>query len=168
MPATYEPIATQTLGSDAADVTFSTIAADWTDLVLVCFVRSANAALDAGLRIQVNADTGNNYSETILYGDGSSVVSARASSRGFIGSHDIEADNATAGVFAGVRFDLMSYANTNVYKTILTTNYATTLSVRRGVGLWRSTSAITSIKVYANTGNLKTGSTISLYGLAAA
>ena len=30
--ATYEPIATTTLGSAAADITFSSIASTWTDL----------------------------------------------------------------------------------------------------------------------------------------
>jgi hypothetical protein len=35
MAATYEPIATQTLGSAATSITFSSIAADWTDLRLV-------------------------------------------------------------------------------------------------------------------------------------
>ena len=35
MPATYEPIATTTLGSAAASITFSSIAGTYTDLRLV-------------------------------------------------------------------------------------------------------------------------------------
>ena len=36
------------------------------------------------------------------------------------------------------------------------------------VNLWRSTSAITSITIQRDTGNLNTGMTLTLYGIAAA
>ena len=40
MPATYEPIATTTLGSAQATVTFSSIPGTYTDLVLITNSRS--------------------------------------------------------------------------------------------------------------------------------
>ena len=43
MPATYEPIATTTLGSAATNITFSSIPATYTDLRLVLVARSDRA-----------------------------------------------------------------------------------------------------------------------------
>jgi hypothetical protein len=81
MPAgnTYEAIATQTLGSAAASVTFSSIPSTYTDLVLVCnFETSSNAI--AGVYIQFNGDTSTNYSSTNLIGNGSTAESSRQNS----------------------------------------------------------------------------------------
>ena len=36
MPATYEPIASTTLGSDAANVEFTSLSGTYTDLIVVC------------------------------------------------------------------------------------------------------------------------------------
>ena len=58
MTATYDCIATTTLGSDQASVTFSAISGNYTDLVIV-----GNGALTAGagtLFIRFNSDTGSN------------------------------------------------------------------------------------------------------------
>jgi hypothetical protein len=73
MAITYEPIATTTLGSAAATVTFSSISGAYTDLIVV-----ANLAQSAGsnsLRFRLNGDTGSNYSATILRGYGSTANS---------------------------------------------------------------------------------------------
>jgi hypothetical protein len=63
----------------------------------------------------------------------------------------------------------MSYANTNVFKTALIAGGLGSTEVNRHVGLWRSTSAVTSVGLLLNgSGNFKTGSTFSLYGIKAA
>ena len=65
--------------------------------------------------------------------------------------------------------NVMSYANTNVFKTYLYAGGLGTAAVDRGVGLWRSTNAITSIRISRDfITNLESGSTISLYGIKAA
>ncbi len=76
MTSTYEKIATTTLGSAALSVTFSSISASYTDLVLIVDGSTASAS---GLALQFNGDTGNNYSDTYIYGDGSSAASGRNS-----------------------------------------------------------------------------------------
>jgi len=59
MPTTYEPIATTTLGSATASITFSTISGAYTDLVLVASITGVSVATDPWIRI--NSDTGANF-----------------------------------------------------------------------------------------------------------
>ena len=64
MAITYEPIATTTLGSATASVTFSSLGS-YTDIVLVCSVQSASSG-DARINIRFNGDTASNYSGTCM------------------------------------------------------------------------------------------------------
>jgi hypothetical protein len=62
--ATYTPLATNTLGSATSSVTFNSLSG-YTDLVLVFKTKLTTSA---AIKVQYNADTGNNYSYTRLYG----------------------------------------------------------------------------------------------------
>jgi hypothetical protein len=161
MPKTYEPIATQTLGSATATVTFSSIPGTYTDLILI-----ANVKRTAGsdIEIQLNGDTGSNYSFTYLYGTGSATGSGRASdqTKGNIGY-----SGTTSFTTQIVQF--MNYSNTTTNKTFIGRNSpADAGDVSTLVNLYRSTSAITSILLDPNSGNLDTGSTFTLYGIKSA
>ena len=157
MPSTYEPIATQTLGGAASVITFSSIPSTYTDLVLV--IQGAMAT-NGGNYIQVNGDTGNNYSVTFMYGDGSSAVSTRAANSPSASAFYLNTGQSNAIL------QFMNYNNTTTYKTFLSrANSADFVSAR--VSLWRSTAAINSITV-GSTFNYNTGSTFTLYGIEAA
>jgi hypothetical protein len=58
MATTYEPIATTTLGTAAASITFSSIPATYTDLRLVVMCKLLAHQL---LMFRFNSDTGSNY-----------------------------------------------------------------------------------------------------------
>ena len=157
--ATYEPIATTTVGTATDTVTFSSISGSYTDLVIV-FNGTAAASTTAGLRF--NSDTGSNYSHTYVLGDGSTALANRGVNTTFMNQFY---PNTTRGT---VIFNILNYSNTTTYKTVLTRvsntgNYAGLL-----VGLWRSTSAITSVTLFGNGTNFSTGSTFTIYGIAAA
>jgi hypothetical protein len=170
--STYEPIASQTLGADAASVTFSAIAATWTDLRLIVTGRTDWTTDEfEALGLRFNSDTGSNYSHTVLLGNGSAASSSRLSSntstnpQRFNPSHNSNTSPAVAIV------EIMSYSNTNVFKTVLGASAASAenFEVARGVGLWQSTSAITSVTLIPIVGsNFKSGLTASLYGIKAA
>jgi hypothetical protein len=69
-------------------------------------------------------------------------------------------------------FHLQNYSNSTTYKTVLNrTNYAGSGGwTVASVGLWRDTSAITSIRIAISetqTGNFISGSTFTLYGIKA-
>jgi hypothetical protein len=165
---TYEPIATQTLGSAAATVTFSSIPSTYTDLVLVLQGKSALSTDD--FQLYFNSDTGGNYSLTTLIGTGSTATSARYSnlSNGFY----ISRPGWTSAGFTTTILNFMNYANTTTNKTVLFRSGANDNSsgyngTEAEVALWRSTAAITSFTIDGG-GNIAAGSNFTLYGIAAA
>jgi hypothetical protein len=168
MPVTYEPIATQTLGSAAASVTFSSIPSTYTDLILI-----VNAGMSSGagyVSFQLNADTTmSNYSCTYIRGDGSTAASGRYS--GALGRFNISgADIKATSVAANIILHFQNYNNSTTFKTVLNRQNDTTSAVSSGVSLWRNTNAITQILLKeADSGaNWVTGSTFTLYGIKSA
>jgi hypothetical protein len=156
--ATYEPIATTTLGSAAASYTFSSIPSTYTDLVVV-FNGSTTSAASAYLRM--NGDTASNYSATYLYGNGTTAGSGRTTSVTEIFLFDTPTSNSTE------IFSVMNYANTTTYKTAITRGGGAANTVYATVGMRRNTAAVTSLTIF--TGNtFITGSTFTLYGIKAA
>jgi hypothetical protein len=157
--ATFEPIATTTLGSAAASVTFSSIPGTYTDLVLVA---SGTATGDFSTSFQFNSDTGNNYSATLLYGTGSAAASGRNSNTD-VGYAGRVGSNGSVSIH-----HIMNYANTTTYKTAISRGNNPSNITMANVCLWRSTSAITTVKLNCDGGNFSTGYTFTLYGIAAA
>jgi hypothetical protein len=71
-------------------------------------------------------------------------------------------------IFDPVITHFNNYSNATTYKTILSRGNNASSSVTAYSALWRSTSAINEIKVFTLSGNLRAGSTFTLYGIAAA
>jgi hypothetical protein len=160
-------------GSAATDVTFSNINQGYTDLVLV--INGYGSGADGNsILVQVgngSVDTGSNYSYTALSGNGttaysdrgSSLAYARLSSRGGLSN-----SSSYPGVIVA---SFLNYSNTSTYKTLLSrcnlpgTSYP---AVEALVSLWRSTSAINTVKLYPVAGeSWAVGTTFSLYGIKA-
>jgi hypothetical protein len=159
MPKTYEPIATQTLGTATNSVTFSSIAGTYTDLVLVF---NGTVSANQYVAVRLNSDTGSNYSWTRIDGDGTSAYSSRGTSTTFgrLGIGDPTNRTLTISHF-------MNYSNTTTNKTVLSRSNADFVGAL--VNLWRNTAAITSITVLTTTADTFTvGSTFTLYGIKAA
>ena len=108
MPAgnTYEPIATTTLTATNSTVTFSSIPSIYTDLVLI--VNSLGTG--AYYSIQVNGDTGTNYSRTRINGNGSTVTSARNAS-----ASDIPVDDLSSTVREISILNFQNYSNSTIF-----------------------------------------------------
>jgi hypothetical protein len=164
MPATYEPIATTTLGSAAATITFSSISSAYTDLRIV-LVGSSSSASEDDPQLRFNSDSGTNYSRTQMRGDGTSASSNRQTSQNYMVIGKITATGSIKGMTTA---DIFSYAG-STYKTVLGTGSADANgsgNVQRAVGLWRSTAAITSIQIaLASSSNFEIGTTATLYGI---
>jgi hypothetical protein len=163
MPATYEPISTTTLGSNANSVTLSSIPSTYTDLLLVVNF-GQNVADD--MRMQFNSDTGSNYSTTALVGNGTTASSTRYTS--VTGVNPRVAANPPTSIGAIWKESIQNYSNTTTFKTTLGRLDYAVGEAETHVGLWRSTSAITSITLSCFVNNFITGSTFTLYGIKAA
>ena len=156
MPSTYTPIATHTTTGTVSSYTFSSIPSTYTDAILVI----ADLGGDTSYKVNINSDTGSNYSSTFLYGDGSSATSGRGSS-------------VTAAPTVGRRpgntiMQFQNYANTTTNKTFISRGNASNHMVIATVSLWRSTAAIDSITVTPETGSFGSGVTFTLYGVKSA
>jgi hypothetical protein len=159
MPATYEPIATTTLTTTATSITFSSIPATYTDLVLVVTALASTGTQSIDLIF--NSDSGSNYSQTRIVGDGSTATSSRNSNLGFM-----RVASAVSTTIPGLSItNIFSYAG-STNKTVLTSESEDkngSGSTTQRVQLWRNTAAINRIDL--NNTSLATGTTATLYGI---
>jgi hypothetical protein len=162
---TYQAIATNTVaGLTTNSITFSSIPATYTDLVLVMSAKMLTTAADFG--IQFNGDTGTNYSQTFLTGNGTNANSYRNSSTNKI-TPEYNASIRTGDYCVHI-VNIQNYSNTTTYKTTLNRANSSTGS-DAVVGLWRNTAAINSVYVFSDGGPyFAIGSTFTLYGIQAA
>jgi hypothetical protein len=164
MTATYDQIATTTVSSATSSVTFTSISGTYTDLVMICALKSSGTTYNS---ITFNNDTGTNYSRVGLSGNGSSTnADARSSRNQFepeLGGAEIGNDNNYVG-----KFQFMNYSNSTTYKTVLARTNDATSGADACIGTWRSTSPITTITF--TTSNVETysiGSKFTIYGIKA-
>lgn len=166
MPSTYEPIATTTLGSAAANITFSSIPATYTDLRLILTGTTTTDGWVSESRF--NLDTSSIYSYIALRGDGTAAYSNRATAANTILVGDqYNGSSSTIPIF--ISMDIFSYAGSTYKTTLVNTasdvNGSGAETLR--VGLWRSTAVINSVRILSGD-TWKTGTTATLYGIKAA
>ena len=165
---TYTPISTTTLTSVQTSISFSTISSAYTDLRIVLVGNSNSTGAD--IRLRFNSDTNTNYSYTDKAGYSSSAFSSRSTSKAYIATNfqSFIASSQTNMVI----YDLMNYSNATTYKTTFirmsTSQSDGSGGVDNGVGIWRSTSAITDISLSFAATTFTAGTTATLYGIAAA
>lgn len=160
--STEVAIATQTLGSAAASITFSSISSAYTDLRVVLVCTNVSGA-DTYLRF--NGDTATNYSVTTLTGDGTTAASGRLSSITGLDPNSTVGNTSTT-VPSLLTWDIFSYAGATNKTALLTASedFNGSGTVIRAAGLWSNTAAITSIAITPSS-NFNAGTTATLYGI---
>jgi hypothetical protein len=147
-------------GTSTTSISFTSIPATYTDLVLV-FNGYTNA--QAGCFLRFNNDTTSNYSDTRLLGSGSSAASDRDTS--VTGILAFVSTSTTNGINEIIQ--IQNYSNTTTFKTALLRWNNASSYVAALVGLWRKTpEAINRIDMTLSTSYFVAGSTFSLYGIA--
>jgi hypothetical protein len=166
MPVTYQLISSNVLGSAAASVTFSSIPATYTDLVIRTSVRTDRSSAVDGINIGLN-NTSTNYSYTFLRGNGS----AASSSRDVIYStfRNMDGASATSNTFASNEIYIPNYAGSTNKPFSVTgaqEDNQTTAYIEAYAFLWSNTAAISSIVLSPYVGpNFVSGSSFYLYGI---
>ena len=162
-----QPIYTQSATGSATSITFNSIPQTFTDLQLV--ISGRVPANDDSYILQFNSDTGSNYSWTRLYGTGSGSASDRGSSTTYSLGPSITTASNPANTFGNTMAYIPNYTGSNFKQIIwdgVSEANATSATSMLNAGLWRSTSAITSLRIASfYSGAFNTNSTFTLYGI---
>jgi hypothetical protein len=168
-------IATTTLASDAASVTFTSTddgqVGDWSqymDLVLISYGRGDRpATASESIKMRLNDDTGSNYSRQYLLGDGA-TVSAGGNTTGYAYAGVFPAASASANIFGSSVTQFLDI-NSGKYKSMMG-RWAGDMDGEGRVDLfmfaWKKQEAVTKIYIYEGSGNnLVEGSRFDLFGV---
>lgn len=151
MTAAWIPLAETTLSSSASSVTFSSIPATYRDLVLVF---NASIATDDYIGIQINSDTGSNYTIVRAYNTTSNTFTG---SYARIATGDMTQTHLTT-------IHIFDYSATNKHKTLLSRDNSSSY-VAMHAGRWASTAAVSSVTfMNPSSYNFNVGSTFTLWG----
>ena len=170
MANTYTLIASNTLSSSAASVTFSAIPNTYTDLVLKVSARTDAGGVNDYLNIRPNSDSTTIYSFTRLRGDGVSATSARGSGEIKISVDAMATSGGTTNTFGSIEVYFPNYTTT-ANKPIASfgaseQNAASGPQIGVYANLFRNTSAISSLFLYRENGsNFLSDSSFFLYGI---
>ena len=169
MANTYELIASSTLASPAATISFTSIPATFTDLCLVLSLRVTRASAASTIGLTVNSSA-TGYSQKTLSGDGSAASSSGGTSLVRIADLTVPANNATASTFGNQMIYFTNYASSNnksISADSVSEQNGTTAYANLVAGLWADSAAISTISLNEPNGssNFATYSTAYLYGV---
>jgi hypothetical protein len=160
---TYVALDKKTVDGTVSTITFSSIPATYTDLVIVSNYGNDSAG-NYAIRVgNGSVDTGSNYSRTCFYGTGSAPGSFPESNQTYL-----NLGNSNTSITCNSITQFNNYANTTTFKSFLDRSNATSATLSLNACLWRSTNAINTIQLFSPTSsNFLAGSTFSLYGIKA-
>lgn len=167
----FDLLETTTLSTDTASVTFSGLDAysDYKHLQIRA-VGQVNDTFDGlhNIFMRLNSDTGNNYAQHLLYGQGSSVIAGGNSSTNFMYVRNVFGSKANTAYAGSVVIDFLDIHSSSKNTTMRGFGGAVQPGEQQiGItsGLWNNTAAVTTILLYLNSGSFSTGSRFSLYGV---
>ena len=163
MAVTYNSLATTTVATSGVTqtITFSSISAAYTDLVLI--VSNARTSTASTVYLRINGDTAVNYSHCrIAQGTASSSA---ADDKIFAMTTGLASADGNA-TYIG---NFMSYSNATLRKVIVgQAVFGGTVAGSATGASWFSTAAINSISILASSGfgyTFDAGTVVSLYGI---
>ena len=168
----FESIATATGTGSSGVITFSSIPSTYKHLQLRWNARDVlTTATPINFALVINGDTGTNYAQHEIIGNGGSASAANNNgyNNGFFRQSAV-AGTTTANMMGVGIADFIDYASTTKYKTIRAfTGYSTNSTITDNVelqsNLWTSTAAITSFTLTSNGTAFSTTTTFALYGI---
>jgi len=168
----FESIATTTLSTATATVTFNSIPSTYKHLQIRAMARTdATGGTTQNLNMTINNDTSASYSFHQLSGGGSSAgaYGENVNRTNCVQVVHITTSSATSGIFGVGIIDILDYTDTNKYHTVRTlrgqeqNNTDGTIALQSY--LHTSTTAISRLDFFASVGNLVQYSHFALYGI---
>jgi hypothetical protein len=163
----FESIATTTASGGTGTVTFSSIPGTYKHLQIRAIATGVDDAGSSGnISMRVNSDTTSNYNRHALYGDGTTVTATGSAASSITISN--WGNTMLLSYPTVLIIDVIDYADTTKLKTIrsfsgIDSNGTQIAEINISSGLWRSTSAITSISFLS--AGYYAGTTFALYGI---
>ena len=159
-------ISTQTLGTAAASIEFTSIPQTFTDLLILSSCRITTGGASTSLLLTFNSQTANRSSRNLvgLTDSGTAISGTSTAMRGGRANNS----GATANTFSNSSLYIPNYAGSTQKSASVdgtSENNGAEGYLDIVANLWADTAAITSIQLAANSENLVAGSTISLYGI---
>jgi hypothetical protein len=165
----YELIESTILGSTQSSIVFDVtgLGSTYKHLQIRAVARSSRSDTNDNVYLRFNADAGSNYSTHFMWGNGSSVSSSGLANQGFVyAAGALAAASSTANVFGVFYIDILDAFSTTKNKTTRALSGNNTQFIELDTGVWRSTSATTSLTLTLATGpNFVAGSRFSIYGI---
>jgi hypothetical protein len=165
MPNTYTLISATTLSSSAATVTLGSIPDTYTDLHLVCSLRSDYSNTTNNAYVYFNSSDGG--AAKFLSGNGSAASTLNINyNESYTGN--INAATSTSNTFTSYSLYIPNYLSSNHKSSSqesVTENNATAAVAWLGARLWEFTAAVTSITFRLQFSTYAVGSTFYLYGI---
>jgi hypothetical protein len=160
----YESISTVTVGSGgAADITFSSIPSTYKHLQIRGIAYGANSG---NLYGRFNGDTASNYARHFFYGDGTSAVAGYDNAVNYF---NIGLMSNTGNNFAPAVVDILDYTSVTKNKTTRAlTGYdlnGSGLFVFYSGAYFINNTAISSIRIFPQTGTFSQYTRFALYGI---
>ena len=165
MPQTYEAIATTTLGTNQATISFTSIPQTYTDLVCVCVGYGAGGG--GSIVVKINLNSGSIYNTNYVYTDGTTVTSGKTG-------------DLTTGCFmgrlmtsttdmGGGYFHIMNYTSSSTFKTMIGQNVASAPITWYSIGNARTTTAVTRLDLTVeSSASFASGFQATIYGIKSA
>jgi hypothetical protein len=169
--STYTLISSQVLSSSAASVTFSSIPSTYKDLVLRVSSRETAGSTTTTFFVRYNGDSSTIYSDTVIYGQGSTGAGSYRNSSGGSTGNELgldPANTATSNTFGNTEIYIPNYTSSNKKVSsgfnAAESNTASGTEFNAAVAsLYQGTSAITSITLLG--ASFAAGSSFYLYGI---
>ena len=165
----FDSIATVTISTTGIqEVVFSSIPQTYRHLQLRVMSKADVSNTPENYYLQMSGDTGYNYTQHEIVGNGSTATAAGTGSGGNPGIGTIPVpSNNEASIFGVTIMDILDYTNTNKYTTARYLNGwdgngSGQIALKSGV--WLNTAAVTSLRWWRPT-NIKPNSTFALYGI---
>ena len=175
-PSSFDLLETTTLASGASSISFSgldTLAAGYQHLQIRMITRLDVATTNAGLRVNLNGDTGSNYASHHIEGDGGGVYANANTSQSFARIGFLPGTSIASAAWGAAVFDLLDFNSSSKNSTMRTlsgfaddSGLSGTPRIYLRSAFWNNTAAVTSIAIgNSSAGNFFAGSRFSLYGV---